>query len=302
MSSNRRGPWSWGATAALVAVVAGRSSIARAESPQGGPAEDAVRAVVRAVAEAGEIPEQARTLARLAWPAQDDHDPAVAAEARRVLSEYGLNAFPALREALTAVKREYQADVVRVLLEVRRKTPVGLPQDYLGALDDAVWFGTREARAQAMPEVAKYQYHWSLLPIIDVAIEDAELLPAAIEALGVMGDSRARFFLSDQLMRGAPPIQAAAAVALARIGGRALEPVREALQSSRRSARLAAIRAILAVATVDDLSALYEYYDTHRRDDPELAERVRETAGRLEEELQTRQAADAASANPSDER
>jgi HEAT repeat protein len=161
-----------------------------------------------------------------------------------------------------------------------------------------LWFGTREAKRIAMREVARYRSPHAVLPIVDSALEDPALLPDAVAALGEIGSARARFFLAQVFHEGQPALREQAASALARIGGSALEPLREALRAPSREERLVAVRALLAVAGEDDLSALYEYLANHPDDDPPTTAAVRTAAERIEQELEARRAAEAASGSP----
>ena len=266
---------------------------------QGLSSEETARAdqvVVQALAEAGsDIPAQAELLARLAW---DNDDAEVAAAARSMLVDYKAHGIPAMRAAIRWVEPELQGDVVAALIESRDRIEAGRPEEFLVALDEAIWFGTREARRLAIPQAARFGLRSTLLPMVDAALEDPELVPITVRALAIMRDERARFFLEEQLLHGEGKLRYDAALALARIGNQAVEPLRRGLQSDVEEVRLAAVQALLPIATLQDLSALYEYYGDHPDDDPQTRERVRETAARLEQLLQAQQAADAASAEP----
>ena len=250
-----------------------------------------------AITGAGSIPRQAEALARLAWPAQPG-DPEVAAFARHKLVHYGRHGIGAIRDSIKQVKPEQQADVVTAFLEAFKQVSSDIPPDYLPGLEEAIWFGTREARKHAMSEIARFRFTPALLPIIDAAIEDPELLPSSISALAQMGSDRARFFLEKVMNEGDAGLRSGAAAALAQIGARALQPLKTAMRSEDKELRLVAVRALLPVASVDDLSALHEYVYSYPDDDPGLVRAVRESAVALENLLDAQQTADAASPPP----
>jgi len=247
-----------------------------------------------AISGAGSIPKQAKALALLAWPTEPG-DPEVSAYARYMLVNYGRNAIQAIRGTITEAKPELQADVVKALSEAFGQVHSGIPAGYLSGLEDAIWFGTREAREVAILEIAPFRFGPALLPIVDAATEDPALLPVAISALGTLGNDKARHFLGRVILEEAGDLRNSAAVALARIGNRAHEVLRSALRSEEKELRLAAIRALLPFADTDDLSALHTYAYDHADDDPDTVRAVRESALVLEETLAAEQAADAAS-------
>jgi hypothetical protein len=85
-----------------------------------------------------------------------------------------------------------------------------------------------------------------------------------------------------------------AAVALSRIGGPALQPLKDAMRSEDRALRETACRALLPVAGLEDVTALHEYAAARPDDDPGLVEAVRTAAAMLEEAMAARQANDSA--------
>jgi hypothetical protein len=234
-----------------------------------------------AVSRAGDPRAQALALVRLAWP-DEPGTPGLAEAARTRLIGYGQDALPALREGIQLVKPEHQADLVTVMIEARQLVLSGIPTGWKTGLTDIMWFGTREARLRALPELARARVGQAVLPIIDAAIEDPELLPSAIVALGKIGDRRARFFLEEVMLEGDPALRPDAAVALANIGGKAIFPLKAALRSDERSTRLNAVRALLPIATIHDLSALYSYVYAHPDDDPDTIQAVKSAVTALE--------------------
>jgi HEAT repeat protein len=258
---------------------------------------DPDRVVAETMARAGDIPAQANALVALAWPL-DGGDPAVRAKAEAKLVEFGDHGMDALWKALFKVKAADQVDVVKTLLLEFRRLDSGLPPEYLPALDDAIWFGTREARLVAIPEVARFATQGPVLTIIDAAIEDPEILPTAVQALGAMRDGRARFFLERVLHEGKPGIRETAAVALARIGAPGRAVLKTAIRSDSKDIRLIAVRALVAVATVDDLSSLYEYSRAHADDDAAAAAAVESVTVALEKILEAQRALDSATPSP----
>jgi hypothetical protein len=258
---------------------------------------DPDRVVAEAMAKAQNVPAQATALAALAWP-PDGGDPRVRAKAREELEDFGQGGMAALWKALRTVRPADQAEVVKTLLLEFRHLTSGIPPEYLPALDDAIWFGTREARLIAIPEVARFMQPGPILTIIDAALEDPEILPVAVDALGALGDPRGRFFLERILHEGKTGVRAKAAVALARLGAPGRAVLKSASGSNSKEIRLDAVRALLPVVTVDDLSSLYEYTTAHAADDPGTAKAVDAAAARLEKVLEAQRAADSASPAP----
>jgi hypothetical protein len=267
-------------------------------SAAGAQATPAHEVIARAKAEAVTIPAQAEALIRLAW-FEGDAEGEVAVLAKQELVGFGEYAIPQLRAALLTIDPALQHETITAMIEGRYEAGGPAPSGYVETLLDAMWDGTTLTRRIAIPELARYRTPLALLPMIDAALDDPELMPVTIDALGVMRVDTARFFLGRQLNEGDGEIPEAAAIALARIHGRALEPLRNALQAEREVTRTAAVRALLPVATLEDLSALYEYYGAFPDDDPQLRESVREVAARLELLLQQQQELD--SASPSDD-
>lgn len=270
----------------LPAAAAGPARNADPENPE--------RVVQAAMSQTVDIPGQAAALVRLTW-GETPADPAVAAFARTKLVEFGTYALPALRAALPRVRPEQQADVVRALIDTAATLQGRMPPDYLPAMEEATWYGTEDARRSSIPQLAKYRYVLSVLTIIDAAYEMPGLAPLCIEALGQVGDDRARFFLEKQLQEGKGEVPSAAATALARIGARALLPLKAALRSDRRPVREAAARAFIPVAGPEDASALYEYVSDHRADDAATVRAAQDAAVMLQKIQEAKEAADSSS-------
>ena len=89
----------------------------------------------------------------------------------------------------------------------------------------------------------------------------------------------------------------AAAAALARIGGRSIDVLRDASASPREDVRGAAIDSLVPVAGVEDLTILYEYVMQFPDDDPERIDLVIQRAPQLESSLEARQDRDAGTAS-----
>jgi hypothetical protein len=248
--------------------------------------------------EAGSIPKQAEALARLAWPAEGDSDPLVRAAARLELVGFGSYGLPALRKAVKEVDPLYTADVTAALIEARRSEPSGSPPDYLPGLEEAIWFGSIEARRLAMIEISRYPFPPAVLTIIDAVHLNPELTLAGIRALGRLRNERGRFFLKRVLMYGEPRYQNLAAQALGLIGETGLPLLREQVVSEERGAREAAMAALLPYATPEDLTLLHEYVSWHGADDPALVESVRSKALELEGALEEEQLTESASGEP----
>lgn len=200
-----------------------------------------------------------------------------------------------MRQALWSAPIERTADLVQAVIEAGTMRKTGLSQDYLLALDTALWVASPAARRLAIEEIGRRGYRISIPAVIDSAIEHPELTDVAVLTLGNLGDEIGRFFLADVFHEDRQGLRLAAAVSLARIGGRALDVLRDATRSADADLRVSAVRAILPVATPDDLSALYGYVADHPDDDAETVAAARRTAVRLEEILEAQRAADAAS-------
>jgi len=259
---------------------------------------DAERLIVEAVTKAGEEPsKQVQALARLAWP-DTPLAPQLCARARAEIVAYGERAISPLRVAFGKVKPSDQEDLVRAYIEAFRQMSARIPPDYLPGLEAMVWYGVEGAKRVAIPEIARFRYRGAILTIMDAAAEIPALLPLAAEALGRIGDDRARFFLEKILNEGKPESAEPAAMALAQIGGRALLPLKAGLSAEGRSVRLAAARALLPVARVEDLSALFEYLEAHPDDDPATVQALRQAVIMLDKQRQAQEAAAASSSAP----
>ena len=279
------------AFALLVASIGMGPAVVGATQPP-----DPDRAVEEAKAKAGGVPEQAEALARLAW-LSDSPEP-VRARARRELAAFGADSIVAMGQAVPRANPERVGEIAETLLEAFRSVTSGIPAGYLPALEDAVWFGGREARTLAIPELARLRSQASVLPIIDAALEDPELEQVAAQALGQLGDARARFYLARLLDEGKPFLRDQAAVALARVGDEGRSLLRSAMKSERKEIRLSAVRAILPFATVDDLTALHEYAASHAADDPPTGKAVEQAAAILERALEASAAEASATPGP----
>jgi hypothetical protein len=252
------------------------------QSSADGPAR-AVEVVNAAQRSAVSIPDQARALARLAWPVEGepDHGPLVREIARTRLIEFGQNGVAAVHETVRT-RPAHSADALAAFVEIRAGYEVGLPPNYLVVFDDALWFGTREARRLAMQEIGAYGRVMNFLAIVDAAEEDPALTAVAIHTLGRLGNPRARFWLARQLSHQDADLRINAAMALASIGGEALDPLESGTRSGDPAFREMCLRALVPVAGPEQLTTLYEYLGTYEDSDPELADLVRERALALE--------------------
>jgi HEAT repeat protein len=187
-----------------------------------------------------------------------------------------------LYDALTTVDIRYTADVVSTLMQSRSKMTSGSPNEYIAALEQAIWFGSVDAKRLAIKEISRFKYRPAMLPIIDSAIEYPVLNRQVITALGKLGDARARFFLDGHLRGKDPILRKQAAECLATIGGNAIETLREAISSNEDDIRHAAIEALVPHTTLNDLTILHEYAYMHPEDDPKILALVRDRAILLE--------------------
>jgi hypothetical protein len=181
-----------------------RFAVTHAESAPDPAADPAREAVVAALATGGDIPGQAKNLVNLAWPA-GKRDEAVADRARRELAHFGHHGMGALRTALNTVKIGWTEEVVETILEARRAARVDMAQQYIVAILDALWVGSRGAKALAIQALSVDRNVLAVAPMIDSAIADPSLAPQVVEALGAMRYQQARFYHETVMMEGPPP-------------------------------------------------------------------------------------------------
>jgi len=260
-------------------------SVVPAQAPSG-ESYDPEEIVKRAIGEHPRDPDgQVAALADLIWP-EGDADPETQALARQHLVGFGQHAFPSLRRKVSTIPMKYRADLVNAAREARNLVVGGRPPDYLTIMYDAVWFGDRNAILAAVPEIMRFRYTRPVIPLIDAAHEDEALVPVVIEALAVLQDERARFWLGSLVNEPGNPHQRPAAVALARIGKRALVPLRDCLTSDDQPTRENAARALAVSAGSAELTSLYDYLEGFPDDDPAGLDAIRRRAQLLERALQ----------------
>jgi hypothetical protein len=282
-------------TTILIAFAA--TSLARGAAPPASP-DRAHQAVLAAMAAAGDIPAQAKSLTALAWPA-GKRDEAIAASARHELEGFGDHAVEALRDSLNTVKASYTAEVVTTTLGALRNSRVELAGDGLASLIDALWVGSREAKTLAITALGSSSSPYAVQPMIDSALDDPALAPLVVATLGRMRYATSRFYLERVMMEGPAELRPVAASSLSQIGGAALGPLRNALKAPERDTRLLAARALLPSATEYDLGAIYEYLDQHGNDDAATTLALKSSAANIEKAIAARDA-NAAAASPKD--
>jgi HEAT repeat protein len=263
-------------------------------APAPSPTPDMAReAVVAALAAGGDIPGQARNLAKLAWPA-GKRDELVSARARVELENFGDHAMLALRDALNSVKTEYTEEVVVTTIGAQRQSRIEMSSTHLPILLDTLWVGSHAAKVRAIVALAETHSPVAVQPLIDSAIADPSLAQSVIELLGAMRYQPARFYLEKVMMEGSPALRPVAASSLAQIGGAAIVPLRNALKTDSRDARLLAARAILPAANEYDIGAIYEYIEKHGDDDPGVTQALKSLAAKIEAAIAARDASAAA--------
>ena len=265
---------------------------ARAETDR----ERASKAVAAALASSVDPIEEARALARLAWPPSGTRDEAVSQRARNELVAFGEHGMYVLYEEINAVPQRWTAEVLKTLLDAESSVKFGTGTELVPTLIEALWVGSREAKLLALPRLIVERPALAVQPMIDSAIDDPELAAPVIDALGRLKYDQARFWLEKMMVAGPPPLRAAAASSLAQIGGAALGPLKNALKSEDKAARILAARALLPAATDYDLQAIYDYLGAHADDDPELTQALKATAANIEKAIAARDAAEAAGA------
>jgi hypothetical protein len=268
-----------------------------AAPPEAAPGSVAAReAIVRALTAGADVPGQARNLAHLAWP-EGTRDEAVAALARRELENFGDHAMVALRDALNSVQLAYTEEVVATTLAAQKASRVELSHEHVATMVDALWVGSREAKTLAIAALEMDLTPLATGPMIDSALDDPQLAPLVVDALGKMRFQQARFYLERVMMEGPAALRPVAAASLAEIGGAALGPLKNALKAPSRDARLLAVRSLLPAATEYDLGALYEYVEKHGDDDSALTQAVKASTANIERAIAARDA-NAAAASP----
>jgi hypothetical protein len=270
------------------AVAFALTALTVAAAPVWATTDEEIDQILRAAKrKAVSVPEQARALARLAWPDEKPVDHRVCHAAREQLAGYGKHSLKALREAIATVDPVYRADVVATLQQARRRISFGIPPDLLPAFEDAVWYGSVEAQRLAMRDLAQLRFERGVLPIIDAVYANPVLLRPAVINLGRLKDARARFFL-DQILRAEgdlladPRIRPAAATALAEFLGPATAVLRGACRSDRAEVRQTAVMALVPVSGLEDLTVLHEYLGSHPDDDANVLRAVEKRARLLE--------------------
>lgn len=261
--------------------------------PAADPPPDPEQQVLAALAAAPDIPAQAIALADLAWPA-GEVDPETRARARAMLIEYRDRGMPAIRGVI-ASRVEHSGDAVAALVEAGAITQPPIPTVYGVALDDALWFGSHDARLRALEALRYYRGPRRVLSMMDAAEEAPSLVLPAIDALATTGDDHARLWLRDRLFGDDEQVSARAAFALASIGSRAFHPLVEALRGDDRRIRETAARFLAMSSTPDELPVLEAYLEDYPDDDPDIRAAIRERTVVLEEELERRYGTPAAS-------
>jgi HEAT repeats len=265
---------------------------ARAETDR----ERAQKAVAAALASGVDPIEEARALVRLAWPASGTRDEAISQGARSELVAFGEHGMYPVYEAINAVPQRWTAEVLKTLLDAESSVKFGTATQFVPALIETLWVGSREAKLLALPRIIAERPALAVQPMIDSAIDDPELAAPVIDALGRLKYDQARFWLEKMMVAGPPALRPAAASSLAQIGGAALGPLKNALKSEDKGARILAARALIPAATDYDLQAIYDYLGAHADDDPELTQALKATASNIEKAIAARDAAEAAGA------
>jgi hypothetical protein len=283
-------------SAVVVAAAATVGSAASAAAPSDADQERANKAVAAALASAADQKEQARALVRLAWPARGKRDEVVSSRARYELVGWGEHAMFALYEAINTVRTEYTAEVVKTAIDAESYVKFATAPEFIPMLLDTLWTGNREAKKIAIERLIVERQPMAVQTMIDSAIDDPELVPTVVDALGRLRFEQARFWLAKIMLTASPELRGAAASALAQIGGSALVPLKDALASEDRGVRLLAARALLPVATDNELSAIYAFIAKHGDDDPGVTKALKGMAATIQKAIAARDAGEAASA------
>src|SRR5262249_49983031 len=180
------------------------------------------------------------------------------------LGDFGGHSMLALRDALNEAKPQWAAEIVKTTMTAAANIEGGGAPEYIPVYLDALWIPNREARALAIDLLVPIHTPLAVQPMIDDAIEDANLAPQVVAALGAMRFDHARFYLEKVMMEGPPALRSVAASSLTQIGGAALGPLKNALKAPDRDTRLLAARALVPAATERELGALYDYIRHHR--------------------------------------
>ncbi|NIM01507.1 MAG: hypothetical protein GTN89_11770 [Acidobacteria bacterium] len=260
-----------------------------------GATNDPIEEEIRLAMGTQDIYGQSRTLARLAWGADNDNHE-LAARARERLTFFGQHGMQAISEALEWADPGFSADIMLAAIEAESQMTFGTSSYTTAAIEHAIWFGSPEAKRIAMLHMAKRPVPILLLSVIDAAYVDPPLTPVVIESLQLIEDDRARFFLAEQVEQQADPeIREQAALAMAAIGGRCHQYLRAWSLAEEPELRNLALRALLPNTTIGDLMTLYEYVAMFPDDDPKLLAELRDRAQFLEEIFEKQQEMDSAS-------
>jgi len=257
-------------------------------------ANDAIDEEIRLAVGSQNILGQARTLARLAW-GEDNENHELAARAREKLTLYGKHGMQAISEAFQWSDTTLSADIMLGMIEAEKQMTSGTSSYTTAGIDTAIWFGSPDAKRQAMLYMARRPIPILLMSVIDSAYQYPQLTHVVITTLEHIGDDRSRFFLAEQMEQGDVETRERAAAAMASIGGECTQYLRAWALSDRPELRAVALQALLPTTTIGDLMTLYEYIQLFPDDDATLLAALRERAIVLEELFEVQQRIDSAS-------
>ena len=257
-------------------------------------ANDAIDEEIRLAVGSQSIRGQGQTLARLAWGVENENHE-LAARAREKLTLYGQHGMQSIAEAFQWADKTQSGDIMLAIIEAERQMTSGTSSYTTEGIDQAIWFGSPEAKRLGIIYMAERPVPIFLLSVMDAAYEYPQLTHVVIEALARIHDERSRFFLADQMERGDSETRRRAAEAMAFIGGQCFQYLRAWTLSEQPELRAIALRAMLPRTTIGDLMTLYEYVQLYPDDDPDLLAALRARAQALEEVFEAQQEIDSAS-------
>ena len=164
------------------------------------------------------------------------------------------------------------------------------PNQYFDALERVLWNGSAVARQLTMYPLSTFRWTPAMIPLVDTAYEFPSLRPRAIETLRDYGDVRSLLFLREVLATGTPEERELATWSLQAISPGGAATLRDFLSHRDPLSRGLAAKALLPIATEDDLAAYYEYLEAFGDSDDativaSVRRRVEQLEARIREEL-----------------
>ena len=194
--------------------------------------------------------------------------------------------FPSSPPALYQLYYVGDASVKRKVLSLWRENWTFLGQGTSTARTEMVRHGLRQqewiVRREAALLAAEFPLRYIGHAVIDAAVEDPRLTRAALMALRLNREWQNTRWALQMLGSENKETRDAALIALSAIGPRGKRFIVPEISSEDPARRTRGVRALLTIATEEDLSVLFRWLDDHESDDPALAETVIEAIAGLE--------------------